>query len=399
MKTLTSRELLAELQRRTGGKREGNLCDWTEAKNMPSYMRDFFPKYVEYIKETEKDLPTDYQTVWSYALLKTIFREIQEVIANAKVRDERIEKLPPMPVFGTVSMGDFSAQIVCPIEDDYLIVFSEGLFGFANLFSKVIADCFVLEKTDEGWNIFSTAFAKIEKRMKETPKIQRHFDDLLLAYMVERHPHAARQYYLSEALAGMQSILCEGMERFIAAHEYSHLVLGHLADTGRKFREIMPDHGAVPSESAEIREVFYQWRDEIQADMLAMDITMQIMLRKGYGKALSFLGIQAAMLGMELLDRMQNLKEGKNPLQPVARATHPSTEMRKQLLQEKAQNIDENILDLVKVQEKIVDLLWNNFMCFYRELENSLQEGTESVFDVPFWITQEVIYRRNQEKK
>lgn len=395
MKKLTSRELLAELQRRTGTKRADTLCDWTEAKNMPSYMRDFFPKYVEYMEETAKDLPTEYQEVWSYALLKTIFREIQEVTANAKIRDERIEKLPPIPVFGTVSMGDFSAQIVCPIAGDYLIVFSEGLFGFANLFSKVVADCFVPEKTDDRWNMFSVDFVKIEKRMEETPEIQRHFDDLLLAYMVEGHPHAARQYYPSEVLAGMQSILCDGMERFIAAHEYSHLVLGHLADTGRKFREITPDNGAVPSESAEIREVFYQWRDEMQADMLAMDITMQIMLRKGYDKALSFMGIQAAMLGMELLDKMQNLKKGNDPLQPAVCATHPSTEMRKQLLQEKAREIDESILDLVKVQENIVDFLWKNFMRFYRALEDSLREGTESVFDVPFWITQEVIYRRN----
>lgn len=395
MKKLTSRELLAELQKRTGGKREDNLRDWPAVRNMPSYMQEFLPQYLEYLEETEKELPTDYQEVWSYALVKTIFREIQEVTADAKIKDEKMEKLPPIPVFGTVRMGNFSAQIVCPIEDDYLIVFSEGLFGFSNLFSKVLAGCFVLEKTEDEWNSFSTDLAKIEKHMGETPEIQQHFDDLLLAYMVDGHPHAARQYYPMRELASMISILCDGMETFVAAHEYSHLVLGHLADTSRKFREITPDNETDPLENVEIQEVFYQWKDEMQADMLAMDITMQVMLRKGYDKALSFMGIQAAMLGMELLDRMQNLKEGKDPLQPIVCATHPSTEMRKQILQQEARRLDENILELVDVQEKMVELLWNNFMRFYRMLESLLQEGTESIFDVPFWITQEVIYRRN----
>lgn len=390
---------MAELQRRTGGKREDNLMDWPAVRNMPSYMQEFLPQYLGYLEETEKELPTDYQEVWSYALVKMIFREIQDVIADAEIKDKRIEKLPPIPVFGTVRMGNFSAQIVCPIADDYLIVFSEGLFGFSNLFSKVLAGSFVLEKTDDERISFSTDLAKIEKHMGEHPEIQQHFDDLLLAYMVNGHPHAARQYYPMRELASMISILCDGMETFVAAHEYSHLVLGHLADTSRKFRETASENRADTLENAEIQEIFYQWKDEVQADILAMDITMQVMLRRGYDKALSFMGIQAAMLGMELLDRMQNLKEGKDPLQPVVCATHPSAEMRKQILQQEARKLEENILELVDVQEKMVDLLWNNFMGFYRMLERSLREGSESVFDVPFWITQEVIYRRNQEKK
>ena len=80
------------------------------------------------------------------------------------------------------------------------------------------------------------------------------------------------------------------------------------------FGETASENRADTLENAEIQEIFYQWKDEVQADILAMDITMQVMLRRGYDKALSFMGIQAAMLGMELLDRMQNLKEGKRPL-------------------------------------------------------------------------------------
>lgn len=63
MKKLTSRELLAELQRRTGGKREDNLMDWPAVRNMPSYMQEFLPQYLGYLEETEKELPTDYQEV------------------------------------------------------------------------------------------------------------------------------------------------------------------------------------------------------------------------------------------------------------------------------------------------------------------------------------------------
>ena len=51
MKKLTSRELLAELQRRTGGKREDNLMDWPAVRNMPSYMQEFLPQYLGYLEE------------------------------------------------------------------------------------------------------------------------------------------------------------------------------------------------------------------------------------------------------------------------------------------------------------------------------------------------------------
>ena len=83
---------MAELQRRTGGKREDNLMDWPAVRNMPSYMQEFLPQYLGYLEETEKELPTDYQEVWSYALVKMIFREIQDVMADAEIKDKRIEK-------------------------------------------------------------------------------------------------------------------------------------------------------------------------------------------------------------------------------------------------------------------------------------------------------------------
>ena len=60
MKKLTSRELLAELQRRTGTKRADTLCDWTEAKNMPSYMRE---QVSDEVIEQYQITPGDFDTI------------------------------------------------------------------------------------------------------------------------------------------------------------------------------------------------------------------------------------------------------------------------------------------------------------------------------------------------
>lgn len=370
MKRLSSKELLAELQRRSGYQKRDEIEKAINKIEDADWRKGAKAAYDITLKRMGERLPTEYQDLMFYSLLDLIFEDIRSVLNKLEKEDGTEVELPEIPTFGTVGMGSFSAQISCSIPGDYLIVFAEGLFGFANLFAKVIGDSFILERTEKGYS-FNVDFEKVKERMKQKDEIQRHFDDLILSYMIEGNPHAAKQYFPSKELDIIASVIREGMEVFVASHEYSHLVLGHLSAESRGFKGINADGRSEDAakeavDEERIKEVIYQWKDEVEADVLAMDITMAVMRKKGYDQALSFIGIGAAMLGIELLERMENLKEGKDPNQPRISATHPVAGIRKKILYEKMAESEPQALGLMDNVEKIVEYLWDNYVNFYR---------------------------------
>lgn len=395
MNRMGSRELLAELQRRAGYRSRETVEEALDKMKVPE---EFKEKYRRIIKSVEENLPTKFQDPGEYMLLDDIFKEIQAAINGIKGPDGTITRLPEIPTFGTVRMGSFSAQIAGSGRGDYLILFASGLFGFANLLAKVIGDSFVLTEDNEGYS-FSTDFEQIKIRLKEKREIQKHFDDLMMGYMIRENAHAARQYFPSRELEAIASIIREGMEVFVAAHEYAHLILGHLSADTREIRQKRYRAEDTDSSSAEeerINEIIYNWKDETAADSLGADITMAVMMRKGYDRALAFMGPGTAMLGMWLLEGLENLKEGEDPETPRNSETHPSVILRKHALYEKVKSEEPEILLLMETVENIMQYLWTEFLEFYRGLERNIKDIAKelSVWDLPFEIIQKIIYER-----
>lgn len=397
MKRLTGRELLERLQIEAGYEKRTDITEedvlrLTEGKSAVS--RETAEGYIRYLKEMEQRLPTRYQSVWSYSLLEQIFGEMQAALERAKTSAGKMPELPPIPVFGTVRMGEFSAQIACSKKDEYLIVFSEGMFGFCNLFSKVIGDCFEAQREGEGYR-YKTDPGTVRERIRSRRDIQRHFNDLILACMAAGHPHAAKQYFPSEELMNIASILCDGMEVFVAAHEYAHLVLGHLSCGVRSFSL---DAGETPAGEGRIRKYIYRWADEIQADILAMEITMAVMGSRGYDRTLSFAGIGCAMLALDLTERIQNLKEGRAAKAERVSPTHPPAVMRRKELYERVRTVDGHAMELMGTIEEIVETLWENLEAFYAWLDSVKSEEARSVQDISYEATRAVIYRTDWEE-
>ncbi len=397
MNRKNSRELLAELQRRAGYVSREEQEAVLGSIKFPSEFGNAMEVYNQGIKGVEEKLPTKYQDPGEYVLLEHIFEDIRSFVKNLKTDDKRIKELPDIPTFGTVKMGSFSAQISGSGEGDYLILFANGMFGFANLLSKVIGDSFVLIK-EENFYSFSTDFDQIKIRLEEKKEIQRHFNDLMMGYMIRENAHAARQYFPSRQLSAIASIIREGMEIFVAAHEYAHLILGHLSSDTRRIRvtgEGEKNLRESQEEDDEIKESIYNWKDEVEADSLAVIITMGVMTQKGYDRALSFMGPGTAMLGMELLEGLENLKEGRDPQTPRNSKTHPSGNLRKQVMYEIVKTDVPEALNLMESIEKIVQYLWMNYLEFYKNMEEATKKINEnlSLTDIPFEIIQRVIYK------
>ena len=101
------------------------------------------------------------------------------------------------------------------------------------------------------------------------------------------------------------------------------------------------------------------------------------------------------MLGMELLEGLENLKEGRDPQTPRNSKTHPSGNLRKQVMYEIVKTDVPEALNLMESIEKIVQYLWMNYLEFYKNMEEATKKINEnlSLTDIPFEIIQRVIYK------
>ena len=85
------------------------------------------------------NIPTKYQNRPTYAMLHSLVEKVEKVTrrySETLKKQYKIE-LVDFPVYGTIPMGDFSAQVIgCGTDSETLMLFCDGLFGMANLDRK-----------------------------------------------------------------------------------------------------------------------------------------------------------------------------------------------------------------------------------------------------------------------
>ena len=93
-------------------------------------------------------------------------------------------------------MGDFSAQIKGMGADSKpLMLFSDGLFGFANLIGKIVADALPMVSNENGYT-YSCEKEIIQKNLRSNNLLIVRFIDLMLAYLLTNDPHASKPYII-----------------------------------------------------------------------------------------------------------------------------------------------------------------------------------------------------------
>lgn len=343
--------------------------------------------YKDYMSQISTELPTKLQNPLTYSLLKIIIKNLKVIVEEN--RDSLSQKFKiennAFPVFGTVSMGEFSAQICSPENsEDSLIIFSDGLFGFANLISKVIASCFPYIKDKKGALSFSTDLNKIKSNIKKNNLLIARFIDLMFSYMLQEDPHRAQQYLINKDNLFLSTIIRDSFEFFVAAHEYAHYVLGHLSDsTTEKLFDL---------ESEKIEAIAYNWKQELEADELGAYLTILYMGRNRIDSLLSGLGIWVCLSVIEIIEKLKATYEDKDLEFINFSTTHPPVSVRKDFLIKHYPEI-QTAEKLFKSIDYIFEILWD---CFYRFFESikKLQPKTKIAFrDLNFETIQRLLYK------
>lgn len=327
-------------------------------------------------------LNTKYQDPYMYIVLNDIIQGIERIKADVfKGMDLDIK----MPCFGTVEYDMFSAEICAPNCDEKLIIISNGLFTFANLISKVIAQVFPLEKSNN-MQSFSTDIEKILRQIEDNTEIKLRFYDLMLACLVTREPPRARQYFIDSRLNGLLAIIRESFEVFVVAHEYSHSILGHLED-----KKIHSTSKIDDLSDSEIKEIYHSWEEETAADLYGAGITMAIMNRKGIDRYVSMLGIIVCMNSLELFEKIEMLRLGKPNERKISKSHPPGLVKEAVIEQQYFKDKDISLFDAI---DQIVSNLWQDFSTFFEKLNGSIERTLKrNVYEIPFGVTQEVMYR------
>ncbi|MCH5142444.1 MAG: hypothetical protein J1G07_01850 [Clostridiales bacterium] len=342
---------------------------------------------IDRINQMYSDLPTKFQNPLTYSLLKDIIKNIKDTVEKNSEELSLKFKIENnyFPIFGTVSMGQFSAQICSPKNsNDSLIIFSDGLFGFANLISKVIASCLPCVKDKDGGLSYSTDKNNIKNNIKHDNLLIVRFIDLMFAYMMREDPHRAQQYLIDKEHLYLSELIRDSFEIFVAAHEYAHYALGHLSDsTSEKLFDFS---------SEKIEAISYKWKQEFEADELGAYLTVLYMGSRGIDTFLSGLGIWVCLSVIEVIEKLKATYEDKDLDLVNFSTTHPPISLRKEFLIKHYSEIQaaKKFFDSI---DYVFNILWNCFYKFFDFIKELQQKTKLDISDLNFETIQHLLYK------
>jgi hypothetical protein len=312
------------------------------------------------------ELPTKYEDPAKYAIMTHLAKEIEEAATQLG------RPLPIKPQIGTLPTGQVNAMAVqVPASNEYLVIFESDLFTFALLLSKVIARAMPFKGSDQGMLQFSTAEEDMGKNITDNPEIVRRFQEVVLAYLIKGKPSAAPPYIPEEPYGTLAAILRDSMELFIMAHEYGHIIKGHLSSA-----EAAPiDLGGQKGD-----EVIRNWRQEIEADAQGLELMIYAMGKRGLDLALSYWGADFFFSCIEIVEHgISIVRTGEEGEGGAGSDSHPPVGLRREMLREVLKNsIPEDRatgpIQLGAVLEQIVASLWEHTKPLLRRYHESGQK-------------------------
>ncbi|MBS1721920.1 MAG: hypothetical protein JSS66_02815 [Armatimonadetes bacterium] len=267
----------------------------------------------------------EFQNPMLMQLMQSLTGEIEAVLGRRDIQCE------PKPVFGTLPTGRVNGMAMgVPNTSQAIVLIEDGLFGFANLLAKAVSKAFPLKQSDGEGVHFSTDPTDLARQVETNPEIFERFIDVLLAYVIVGHPHAAKPYLPERNYSLLSDGVRDAMELFIVGHEYAHFILGHLesnTDDGGQFGDVGPEE----------RELLLNWQAEFMADARGLEFMLDAMLHRGYDLALSYWGADYFFSCISIVERAVSIiRTGE--VSTMVSSTHPPSEMRRESLRQIMKN-------------------------------------------------------------
>lgn len=214
---------------------------------------------------------------------------------------------------------------------------------------RVVSSFFSQINDDENKSYATFDFNKdsINENLKTNKKGNNLFLEILILYFLYENLSFSKIFYEEDINIKLSAVLWDTAELFIVAHEYSHIILGHLPAEKNFSKRFLDDNSM-------LYQVVRNWREEFSADALAFQLTMDKNRKSGYGLFTCYLGIEFLFACLDIIEKMYNVEFSE---------THPSAQMRienlRRYFKSALSNKSQTIIDGISVVREIMTALWN----------------------------------------
>jgi len=301
-------------------------------------------KLFEKLKELAKniDTPITEQDSSGFFILN---KHSEKIIKVAKENDIHI---PEGIVLGTLPLNYLDAFTCVFPAGKRLVALSEGLFLFLYSMGRVVSSFFSKGSTNnKNYDTFDLNRESIYENLEVNKKAHEAFLEVLVSYFVYENLSMLEIYYKEDTNINLSGLLWDTSELFIVAHEYSHIVLGHLPEEKSFTKRFLDDDSM-------LYQIVRNWSEEFSADELAFQLTMASNQNKGYGLFGCYLGIEFLFACLDIIEKVHNIKFSE---------THPSSKMRTEHLRKYLEHTlpkrSKSILEGTQIIQEIITTLWN----------------------------------------
>ena len=248
--------------------------------------------------------------IWSPLERPDLRRTLSELVRGVETAARaRGYEIPRRPVVGTLPSGDVQAQArPGPPGEGHLVIFETGIFGFSSLVTSAAVRATGTALGGAGELPAVPEKGDITFRVTNDPSISVQFTDLLFSQAGLGSSQYATQHGMPPPLRTFAALLEPGLNSFVLAHEYAHVIHGH-------------------TEAAREGDAL-QWvrDDEIDADAVGLEIAAE-----ACGLVPAYAGATLFLTGVEYVERARSLLRTGDPQVPESE-THPSYGERRALL-------------------------------------------------------------------
>lgn len=335
-------------------------------------------KFTEYkyiiklIEDSNKRMPTDYQESHFYDIIKESFDSLEQTLTENEIKFEGVTISPEkIPLFGTASFMGYDAFVEVG-GDEKVIVFNDDLLKFTQriieiytkehwlkskglmnkYIKKILAQNFV--DTMLCFHVFSDAYAAIPLSWCEISDL----DDLGDPDKIYELTSSIDELIDYEQYFVFENQISVSVYLWIAAHEYAHVVLGHLNNNvgSRKLSLCGYD----------VTEIKFSYQKEYDADLLGAIITLQSNDSLFSANGI-YLAMSCMLLGQLYDDSERSLTHP--PIQNRIEKVFSFVDNSKQFLVTNYRIVDKIIASNLYIYQKVINKIIFDKMLFSSPLE------------------------------
>lgn len=326
----------------------GNLVNEKKLKELKAAVKKEF----EEIRSAP--IPTEYQEKFLYSILQKYSDEVIRIAREANFQIS--EKI----VIGTLPTGEVNARAIRVPSGGIIIALNYGLFLFIHLLAKAVSSFFPLETDKDDKLVLSASDDDVTRSLEANSEGHVRFVEVLLAYVVLGDPSYARPYFQKGPQVFLSSAMRDITEFFVVAHEYSHLFLNHRAIEPKFQRKLL---GQV-----KVNEIVRSWKAELEADNLALQITLAYCQTRGYDPSFLCMGTDFLFSCMEIVEEASGSRP--SPTHP------PANDRRESLRKWISDNFKEQssaALKLGNITQRLIAELWTRNKPFFGKASTELR--------------------------